>query len=972
MASPQRQYNEDIQPDIRPNLRAVDGGGESTPERGNLKAVSDTSGELSNLEQSTPSLRAVDGGGESTPERGNLRSADDIKGQEEDPKTAIKHASTVTPHQGVPSNPRNIAVRLLKKGGPSAVIGLLLLVAIGTISGTTIIGSVLVNLKENFLINWDQQNITAEVRTRELMSSRLGAATAGACGKIQLACRYEKPSNRLVESLDREGIKAYKSDGALIEKQRFLAGDRPAYYETPDGKRINAGEFYDTLKRDPQVRNAFRRAYNPRWANWFDDNAMKFMGKFRLSKLIMPGFSEAKNVDEAAEAIDNYIDDLPGMPKSGSGTGERAVIEQIVKEDSEKFAKSAARSLGGKSDAALMTAAGVCLGSRVPALYMNVMRTYRMVQMGQVAMTFLSVADKIKNRNAEPQLVSNAATLLTQRHKKADGTITNSALDSGAVKYGLMNDIGSAMASKTVPKYMPGAGSGGVLGGIASVGESAAAKSVCAAVTSNEAEVAASAVKLFKLSNPAGWMLLLADVIVWGLDEAGVLEQILTPLIQAAITGVSAAIDWEAVLEVIAGDVTKNAEDEELGDVLGILATMLGIKANMSGDAAMTPEQYQTFQAQVANPVRLAWAEEDRLNHSPLDATNPNTVLGSITAKLMYYYSDTASASGVFGSLLNIVGSTTTNLLSPNSYAATPLYSGLCTVEKDYAVATSGVAAGPLCDEKYAIPTEYLGINPSQVLIELFEAKQIDEAGEIVADSTLSYWTEDCHSGNVYSLPNCMINSREKALYALYRKDKGQADSMDNPPQSIVEVTSGVAGPPAPGSRTGQVVDGFAWIVDKKWYDDPASHYGLMKGHQANSGWYFKYPDGQRYAMDMSPSSFIGSPVYALTGGVVKTYPGDRNATFYIESDINGKVLKSLFAHGQNISVKDGDTVTAGQQVMQVGNTGNSAVPHIHWELQYDSKPICGNDILNNLAQSKPIILEQLTGQATANCLGRA
>lgn len=181
----------------------------------------------------------------------------------------------------------------------------------------------------------------------------------------------------------------------------------------------------------------------------------------------------------------------------------------------------------------------------------------------------------------------------------------------------------------------------------------------------------------------------------------------------------------------------------------------------------------------------------------------------------------------------------------------------------------------------------------------------------------------------------------------------------------------GVATSAGAGSATGQVVNGFAWIVDKKWYDDPASHYGLMKGHQANSGWYFQYPNGQRYAMDMSPSNFIGTPVYALTDGVVHTYPSDRNATFYISSTINGKQLDSLFAHGQNITVKDGDTVKAGQQVMEVGSTGNSAVPHIHWELRYDNSPVCGNDILNNLANNQPIVLEQLNAAATPNCLGR-
>lgn len=175
----------------------------------------------------------------------------------------------------------------------------------------------------------------------------------------------------------------------------------------------------------------------------------------------------------------------------------------------------------------------------------------------------------------------------------------------------------------------------------------------------------------------------------------------------------------------------------------------------------------------------------------------------------------------------------------------------------------------------------------------------------------------------------------------------------------------------ASGSGSGEVINGLSWIVDKKWYDNPATHDALMKGHQANSGWYFKYPDGKRYAMDMSPSNFKGAPVYALADGVVHIYAGDRNNAFYIESNINGKVLRSLYAHGQNLVVKDGDTVKAGQQVMQVGDTGNSTVPHIHWEVQYDSKPVCGGDILNNLATGTAVDMGALTSKATENCLGR-
>jgi len=39
MGEPARKIREDIEPEIRPNLYGIDGGGQSTPDRANLKAL---------------------------------------------------------------------------------------------------------------------------------------------------------------------------------------------------------------------------------------------------------------------------------------------------------------------------------------------------------------------------------------------------------------------------------------------------------------------------------------------------------------------------------------------------------------------------------------------------------------------------------------------------------------------------------------------------------------------------------------------------------------------------------------------------------------------------------------------------------------------------------------------------------------------------------------------------------------------
>lgn len=52
-----------------------------------------------------------------------------------------------------------------------------------------------------------------------------------------------------------------------------------------------------------------------------------------------------------------------------------------------------------------------------------------------------------------------------------------------------------------------------------------------------------------------------------------------------------------------------------------------------------------------------------------------------------------------------------------------------------------------------------------------------------------------------------------------------------------------------------------------------------------------------------------------------------------IEHKINGKVYNSLYAHLASISVKEGQTVTQGQSIGVMGNTGVGTGVHLHFEI---------------------------------------
>jgi len=78
-----------------------------------------------------------------------------------------------------------------------------------------------------------------------------------------------------------------------------------------------------------------------------------------------------------------------------------------------------------------------------------------------------------------------------------------------------------------------------------------------------------------------------------------------------------------------------------------------------------------------------------------------------------------------------------------------------------------------------------------------------------------------------------------------------------------------------------------------------------------------------------------GTSVYAMTDGIVRLaadnfyYPGN-----YILLD-HGQGLNSQYLHLSKMLVKKGDRVKKGQKIGEIGTTGRSTGPHLHWGVQW-------------------------------------
>ena len=60
---------------------------------------------------------------------------------------------------------------------------------------------------------------------------------------------------------------------------------------------------------------------------------------------------------------------------------------------------------------------------------------------------------------------------------------------------------------------------------------------------------------------------------------------------------------------------------------------------------------------------------------------------------------------------------------------------------------------------------------------------------------------------------------------------------------------------------------------------------------------------------------------------------------------VNGEVT-TLYAHCNKIYVKQGDYITQGQEIAEVGETGNVTGPHLHFEIRRNNNLVDPDTIL--------------------------
>lgn len=80
-----------------------------------------------------------------------------------------------------------------------------------------------------------------------------------------------------------------------------------------------------------------------------------------------------------------------------------------------------------------------------------------------------------------------------------------------------------------------------------------------------------------------------------------------------------------------------------------------------------------------------------------------------------------------------------------------------------------------------------------------------------------------------------------------------------------------------------------------------------------------------------------GEPVMAVAAGVV-TFVGEQEGYGRLVEVDHGNGYVTRYAHNRSLTVKLGQRVDKGQSIAQLGSTGRSTGPHLHFEVLYQGK----------------------------------
>jgi murein DD-endopeptidase MepM/ murein hydrolase activator NlpD len=90
-----------------------------------------------------------------------------------------------------------------------------------------------------------------------------------------------------------------------------------------------------------------------------------------------------------------------------------------------------------------------------------------------------------------------------------------------------------------------------------------------------------------------------------------------------------------------------------------------------------------------------------------------------------------------------------------------------------------------------------------------------------------------------------------------------------------------------------------------------------------------------------------GTPIYAAADGIVTTAEDSAGYGKLVKIE-HGSGLETRYGHNSNLMVKAGERVAKGQLIAEMGSTGRSTGPHLHYEIRLNGNALDPRQYLND------------------------
>lgn len=731
------------------------------------------------------------------------------------------------------------ALKLAKKGGPFGIIVAAFLAIAGIISFFGGPGLLLVNVTEVLTEKLNFQLGSTDARNTKILKAKFDNTTTGACGKVTWRCRFTTFSDKEIEAFKKAGIEVEKDGKAISGRNKIKT-------MTIDGEKLTAKQLSAKLADPKQlkVQGALSKAYNMKYISMSDNIFNKIASKFKINKA--KPFDEGsddearnKKIQEAAdkEKGSAKADDIPDCKKDEkncnqkerdaevkaakdgknqidgyteqSGKGPSNSADAILSENADVIAKksadTAAKEMLGVAGSILKITGpfdNACMVYGWVRTLSFVAKTVRVAQMIGYADMFLKTGHMIKamkDSNISPQDAEYMGNILTKTVKKSDGSVTKAATDSFGYRSVAFGDTGMDEAASLA---VGGASFGGFIQEavdklISFLGGRQTATATCGFLNNPLVQAGSAAIGVALIFVPGGQA---AKGAQFNIQSA------LSPLVMIAGMFLPAMIG-----DILAGRlVDENTFGEKSGNLITSgTAGMLSQVGSYGGNSIMKKEKakaYIDYNAQVA----AKYAEFDRQTKSPFDATSPNTFLGALYTRFMPFAVRSQSSMGAVSSIFSIVGATTSNLFSQKTYASTIQPSNEC---KDPDIVYYGIASDAFCNPIVGIPTEYLNLDPIEIVDKLKQADLLDKDTEQPKGKYTEYISNciqreapfgtDPEGQGDDKTADCFIDNEQKAMMYVHAIDSRIMDVRDNGlPSPNAGSSSGSEAASSPGDNT--------------------------------------------------------------------------------------------------------------------------------------------------------------------------